>query len=126
MRMENIIKPDYRELPLFSVNCTLVEIKSMQNKSFGKNILQGVRLRVGKIFHNPYHSVNIGHLKKIYYKHLTMGKLRTHRLFGKEFSYLSSGELLHGLKEIFVDEIYKQKRLPRPFIIDCGANIGLS
>ncbi|HEY4937111.1 MAG TPA: FkbM family methyltransferase [Puia sp.] len=98
----------------------------MQNKSFGKNIMQGIRLRMGKIFHNPYRIVNIGPFKKIYYKHLNPGKVRTHRLFGKEISYYSPTELLHGLKEIFVDEIYKQDLPPRPYIIDCGANIGLS
>jgi FkbM family methyltransferase len=98
----------------------------MQNKSFGKNILQGIRLRMGKIFHNPYREVNIGLFKKIYYKHLNPGKTRIHWLFGKEFSYISASELLYGLKEIFVDEIYKQALPPRPYIIDCGANIGLS
>jgi FkbM family methyltransferase len=98
----------------------------MQNRSFGKNILQGIRLRMRKIFHNPYHSVNIGPAKKVYYKHLTTGRVRIHRMFGKDFSYINPNELLHGLKEIFIDEIYKQSLPPRPYIIDCGANIGLS
>jgi FkbM family methyltransferase len=98
----------------------------MQNKSFGKNILMGIRLRMGKIFHNPYRVVNIGPVKKIYFKHLSAGKIRVHRLFGKEISFYNPTELLHGLNEIFVEEIYKQSLPPRPFIIDCGANIGLS
>ena len=98
----------------------------MQNKSFGKNIMQGIRLRMGKIFHNPYRIVNIGPFKKIYYKHLNPGLIRKHKLLGKEISFYSPTELLHGLKEIFVDEIYKQNLPPRPYIIDCGANIGLS
>jgi len=111
---------------MFSVNCTLVEIISMQNKSFGKNILQGIRTRAGKIFHNPFRVVNIGAAKKIYYKHLNPGKVRAHRLFGRKISFYNPAELLHGLNEIFVEEIYKQTLPPRPFIIDCGANIGLS
>ena len=57
----------------------------MQNKSFGKKILHGIRLRIGKLFHNPYHKLNIGPIRKIYYKHLTSGKVRSHRLFGKDF-----------------------------------------
>ncbi len=98
----------------------------MQNKSFGKNMVQGIRLRMGKIFDNPYRIVNIGPIKKIYYKHLNPGRIRTHKLLGKAISFYSPTELLHGLKEIFVDEIYKQNLPSRPYIIDCGANIGLS
>jgi FkbM family methyltransferase len=98
----------------------------MQNKSFGKNILQGICKRMDKIFHNPFRAVNIGPVKKIYYKHLDSGKTRTHRLFGKKISYYNPTELLHGLNEIFIEEIYKQILPPKPFIIDCGANIGLS
>jgi FkbM family methyltransferase len=33
---------------------------------------------------------------------------------------------MHGLNEIFIEEIYKQSLPPNPYIIDCGANIGLS
>ena len=98
----------------------------MQNKSFGKNILQGIRLRIGKIFHNPYHKVNIGPFRKIYYKHLNSGKIRSHKLFGKDFYFISPTELMHGLNEIFIEEVYKQHLPPNPYIIDCGANIGLS
>ena len=98
----------------------------MQNKSFGKNILQGIRMRIGKLFHNPYHVVNIGPVKKIYYKHLSSGKIRSHRLFGKDFYFISPTELMHGLNEIFIEEVYKQELPSKPFIIDCGANIGLS
>src|SRR5450432_2104773 len=98
----------------------------MQNKSFGKNILQGIRLRIGKIFHNPYHKLNIGPVEKIYYKHLNAGKIRSHRLFGKKLYFVSPTELMHGLKEIFIEEVYKQHLSANPYIIDCGANIGLS
>ena len=94
--------------------------------SFGKNIMQGIRLRMGKIFHNPYRIVNIGTFKKIYYKHSNPGRIRHHKFLGNTISFYSPTELLHGLKEIFVDEIYKQSLQSRPYIIDCGANIGLS
>jgi FkbM family methyltransferase len=98
----------------------------MQNKSFGKNILQGIRLRIEKILHNPYHLLNIDPLKKVYFKHLTPGKVRSHKLFGKDFFFISPAEFMHGLNEIFIQKIYKQQLPPKPFIIDCGANIGLS
>jgi FkbM family methyltransferase len=98
----------------------------MQNKSFGKNILQGIKMRVNKMFENPYQVVNLNVLKKIYYKHLTPGKIRTHKLFGNKFYFISPTELMHGFKEIFIEEVYKQNLPPNPYIIDCGANIGLS
>ena len=98
----------------------------MQNKSFGKKILQGARKRLSGIFHNPYQVVNVGSLRKIYYKHLGSGRIRTHELFGRTLYYYSPTELLHGFKEIFIDEIYRQSLPAKPFIIDCGANIGLS
>lgn len=98
----------------------------MQNKSFGKNILRGIRTRVGKMLNNPYRQVNINRFQLVRYKHLASGMPRTHRLFGRDLSFLSSTELLHGLKEIFLDEIYKQNLPSEPYIIDCGANIGLS
>src|SRR6478672_5618518 len=98
----------------------------MQNKSFGNNILHGIRQRIGKIFHNPYQTVNIGPLRKIYYTHLNPGKVRSHILFGKEFFFINPSELMHGLNEIFIEEVYKQSLPPNPYIIDCGANIGLS
>ena len=88
--------------------------------------MHGIHLRMGKIFHNPYRIVNISPFKKIYYKHLNPGKVRHHKLLGNTISFYNPAELLHGLKEIFVDEIYKQNLPSRPYIVDCGANIGLS
>jgi FkbM family methyltransferase len=98
----------------------------MQKKTFLENIFHGIRFRLHKIFHNPYQELSVGPVKKIYYKHLNPGEPRTHRLFGKDLHFISATELLHGLKEIFVEEIYKQELPPNPYIIDCGANIGLS
>ncbi len=98
----------------------------MQNKSFGKNILRGIRTRVGKMLNNPYRQVNINRFRCFYINIWLPECPRTHRLFGRDLSFLSSTELLHGLKEIFLDEIYKQNLPSKPYIIDCGANIGLS
>ena len=40
--------------------------------------------------------------------------------------FIKRDDFLHSLKEIFIDEIYYQHLGHQPYIIDCGANIGLS
>lgn len=98
----------------------------MQNNSFLKNISTGISKKIKGVLANPYKEVNVSWIKLKYYKHLSAGKLRTHKLFGKPFYFYSPMELLHGLREIFIDKIYKQKLSEDPYIIDCGANIGMS
>jgi FkbM family methyltransferase len=98
----------------------------MQNTSFLTRLTKGIRARAGALFRNPYSQVNINWLDEKYYKHLPSGKIRSHSLFGKKFFFYSPQEFLHGLKELFIEELYKQDLAERPFIIDCGANMGLS
>jgi FkbM family methyltransferase len=48
-------------------------------------------------------------------------------LLGNEVQIVDAVTFLGGKKEIFDDEIYRfQIDNPKPFIIDCGANIGMS
>jgi FkbM family methyltransferase len=98
----------------------------MQNTSFLSNIIQGVSKRSSKLFHNPYQKLNINPVKHKYLKHLPPGKHRTHAMLNGVVHYANAQELLHALKEIFIDEIYKIGLPVAPYIIDCGANIGLS
>lgn len=98
----------------------------MQNNSFSKNIIRGLKERINKWTHNPYKEVNLNTVKLVYYKHLTPGKIRSHQLFGKTVYFSNSTEFVAGLKEIFIDKIYSQILSVHPYIIDCGANIGLS
>ena len=54
----------------------------------------------------------------------TLGKTK---ILGKEISFVDSASFLFMYKEIFIKQIYKFRNSNRlPFIIDCGANIGLS
>jgi FkbM family methyltransferase len=108
------------------VNCRFFKQSVMQNNSFGKNLIRGFRKRIDKITHNPYRKINLNRWKLVYYKHLPPGKLLSHNLFGKKIYFFSATEFLYGMREIFIDEIYKQKLIDHPYIIDCGANIGLS
>lgn len=48
-------------------------------------------------------------------------------LYGKSIKITDPFWYLHGLKEIFIDEVYKfDSESSSPLIIDCGSNIGLS
>lgn len=47
-------------------------------------------------------------------------------MLGGVVHYTNPQEFLHGLKEIFIEQLYKAKLPPDAYIIDCGANIGLS
>lgn len=51
----------------------------------------------------------------------------TTELFGTKFKANSAFWFIHGLRELFIDETYKFNSLTDdPYIIDCGANTGLS
>lgn len=98
----------------------------MAVKSFLGNVSDGIGQKISSVFSNPYKQVNINWFKQKYYKHLPAGKIRSHQLFGHSLYFYSAAELLHGLKEIFIENIYQQVLSPKPYILDCGANIGMS
>src|SRR5262249_38196151 len=48
-------------------------------------------------------------------------------IFGKSISFQGGYWFLYSLNEIFLEEVYKfESSNPKPLILDCGANIGLS
>ena len=98
----------------------------MQGKSLLSNIVKGVSGRVSKSFKNPYSELNINFFTLKYLKHLPPGKMKEHRLKDGTISYTNAQELLHGFDEIFIQQLYKIELEPNCYIIDCGANIGLS
>ena len=98
----------------------------MNNNSLIKNFYKGFKKRLALLFQNPYKEVNVSWIKLKYYKHLPAGKLRKHHLFGKSFFFYNPEELLHAFDEIFIGQIYKIQLQNYPYILDCGANIGLS
>jgi len=52
--------------------------------------------------------------------------LHYHKLYGHKTWFSNGQEYLHGVKEIFIQEIYKQTLPENAYVLDCGANIGLS
>lgn len=98
----------------------------MASNSFFKNITKGIRINLKRLSANPYKKINLNWFKIKYYKHLPAGKEKTHILFGKPLYFTDSIQLVNGLEEIFMEEMYRQQLQSNPYIIDCGANIGLS
>ena len=98
----------------------------MSSNSFLQNILNGIRLNLKRLAANPYKKINLNWFKIKYYKHLPAGKIKIHLLFGKSLFFTDSIQLVNGLEEIFMEEMYRQELKANPYIIDCGANIGLS
>lgn len=98
----------------------------MSNSSFFQNISRGIKNRFRSLSANPYRKINLNWFKIKYYKHLPPGKIKKHILFGKPIYFSDSVQLVSGLKEIFIEEAYRQQLQEKPYILDCGANIGLS
>jgi FkbM family methyltransferase len=97
-------------------------------KSIIKNVFNGIILSVNKVLGIfKKNKFGIGFLNQKYLKHLPFGnKIKTiQSKFGK--IYLKSGQdLYHSIVEIFDHEIYLQDFKKDSYIIDCGANVGLS
>ena len=95
--------------------------------SYLGNILKGVQGRIKSRLENPNNKAGLTWLwiKKL--KHLPYNTRSRYPFSGSEIEFNNGPELLHSLQEIFVDDIYKiEFSTPTPFILDCGANIGLS
>ena len=98
----------------------------MITTSFARNILTCLQKAASRYLKSPYKKVNINWFLLKVLKHLPAGKLRHHTLDGKKVFYRNPQEFLHGLEEIFIDEVYLQKLPFNAYVIDCGSNIGLS
>ena len=57
----------------------------------------------------------------------TKGKLQSRTLLGKKVYFKDGYSYLSSINEVFVNHCYKfVSDIPKPIIIDCGANIGIS
>jgi FkbM family methyltransferase len=98
----------------------------MTQQSFLQNSIKGANGFIQKLFHNPYRQVNMSFAKVKILKHLKPGKLYHHNLFGRKFYFRNPQNFLEGIREIFIEQCYRQLLPTQPYILDCGANIGLS
>lgn len=88
--------------------------------------LKGGRLIAGRLFQNPYKHLGVSRLKIKYLKFLPTVNEKSIKVKGGEICYFSALELAHCFEEIFANKIYEQTFPSGAYIIDCGANIGLS
>lgn len=91
------------------------------------NFSKGIAYRAKQLLFNRYKKVGLNHWQVKYLKHAGSDKqLKNINILGKRTSFRNGREFLHGVDEIFINEIYKSKLSEAPIIFDCGANIGLS
>lgn len=91
---------------LYSINKKLISDKLTENQT------------------NPKTGLSPRNQKKIYKNRGFSGSTT---FFGKTFHYNLGISFLHSVEEIFEGDIYKfYTKNPSPFIIDCGANMGVS
>lgn len=98
----------------------------MENNSFIKNISVGVAKKFRSLLNDPYKKTNLNWFLIKYLKHLPPGNVHFSKLLNHKTFFHGGPEYLHGLKEIFIDEIYNQQLPANASILDCGAHIGLS
>ncbi|MDP2454928.1 MULTISPECIES: FkbM family methyltransferase [unclassified Kaistella] len=62
--------------------------------------------------------------RALHYPDFTDGEVN---FFGKPFRFSHGSSFIHSVDELFEEEVYRFKSdIDNPYIIDCGANIGLS
>ena len=90
-------------------------------------ILRDAGIRWNNIMHSDLKNAGLSWLKVRELKYAAPGKENSFELRGRKIFYRNGVELLHSLKEIYIEEIYKiDFDIPDPYILDCGANMGLS
>ncbi|HEX5654231.1 MAG TPA: FkbM family methyltransferase [Chitinophagaceae bacterium] len=98
----------------------------MQDNSFVSNLYRGISQRLRGLVNPASQKAGLNWFKEKYLKHASSGAIRSYNYHQKKIYFINPSEFLHTLKEIFIHEIYKTALPPDAFIIDCGANIGLS
>ncbi len=96
----------------------------MQTQSLSGNLFRGIKDRLLSLFGKEA-SGGVGWFLEKWLKHVPAGKQRTVRLGGTSFTFLNPSEFLHTYREIYGNGIYELRLSDSPFIIDCGANIGI-
>jgi FkbM family methyltransferase len=90
-----------------------------------KNLAKGILLNIKKITNNKYNSLRLGWMKRKYLKHLPPNQMNSSIFINHPTHFQNGPEFLYAIKEIFIEEIYKQELPADCKILDCGAHIGV-
>lgn len=92
------------------------------------NIIRGVWKKFLLFFNNPYRKIGLNWWQTRRLKNLPANRHGNSKIYGHTIKFEHHNEFLHSIDEIFLKEIYKTDfgKIKNPYIIDCGANIGLS
>lgn len=90
------------------------------------NVLIGIKKKLFALKNNPLEKIGINWWQVRLLKNLPENQLNDITLWGHSFTCFGKHELIHGIGEIFLDEIYKTELPSNAKIIDCGAHIGIS
>lgn len=90
------------------------------------NLVKGVQVRLKQALTTKKRRSGLGWWQVKYLKHLPVSSQNSIQLFGRRFYFSNPLELMNVLEEIFEEQLYKQELPENAYILDCGANIGMS
>lgn len=90
-------------------------------------LVQNLFLGLGKKFRSQRKPNQLSFLQEKRLKHLPDNKINSLPYKNGQIWFKNAWEFMHSYEELITDEIYRFKAdTDTPYIIDCGANIGLS
>ena len=91
-------------------------------------LFKGVIKKTKGTFDNPYKKIGLNWMQVRALKNPKNTLIKETPFLNGRISYKNQPEFFHGIEEIFLNEIYQTNfgEVQAPYIIDCGANIGLS
>jgi FkbM family methyltransferase len=109
-------------------NVAIFGKSTIQMALYLKNLVGGIKYRIGKAFHRRYSVFDIGWFTEKRLKHQADKDIKSHLYKGKyKVFFKDAPEVLLSVDELFVSEFYKfRPEKDRPRIIDCGSYIGTS
>ncbi len=91
------------------------------------NLLVGIRSKLKSLYQSKFHKFNINWWQEKKFKHAPAGKEYCFSYSKNiKINFNDAPAFILSVRELFIDEIYKFRSVSNPFIIDCGAHIGMS